>query len=133
MLWIGIVLSALVVWLAYVRLAPSDPERWHVPIVAQANADMAGGAVRIISGDAARLVRLDAAMLALERTVRLAGTPEEGRVTYLTRSRVFGFPDYTTVELADDGTLRLYARLRFGGSDLGVNASRLRQVIAASE
>ena len=133
MMWIGILLSALVMWLAYVRLAPSDPARWHVPVVAEADADMAGGAVRIIPGDATRLTRLDAAMLALERTERLAGTPEEGRVTYVTRSSVFGFPDYTTVELADDGTLRLYGRLRFGGSDLGVNAARLRQVIAASE
>ena len=45
-------------------------------------------------------------------------------ITYITRSRVFGFPDYTTVRQAGP-QLELYGRLRFGGSDLGANAARL--------
>jgi uncharacterized protein (DUF1499 family) len=45
-------------------------------------------------------------------------------VTYVTRSRVMGFPDYTTVRQAGD-MVEIYGRLRFGKSDLGVNAARI--------
>ena len=45
-------------------------------------------------------------------------------ITYVTRSRVFGFPDYTTVRQAGD-TLEIHGRLRFGESDMGVNAARV--------
>jgi len=45
-------------------------------------------------------------------------------ITYVTRSRVFGFPDYTTVRQAGP-QLEIYGRLRFGRSDLGVNAARI--------
>ena len=58
------------------------------------------------------------------RTEVLAGSPSEGRVTYITRSMWFGFPDYTTVQLEDDG-LEIYGRLRFGQSDQGVNRARV--------
>jgi uncharacterized protein (DUF1499 family) len=48
----------------------------------------------------------------------------EERLTYVTRSRWIGFPDYTTIE-QDGDVIKLYARLRFGQSDLGVNKARL--------
>ena len=42
---IGLVLA----FPAYVRVAPSDPNRWHVAIAAETESNLAGGAVRIIT------------------------------------------------------------------------------------
>ena len=92
----------------------------------------------------ARLVRLDGgaanwqlgapdakndtpAALALPRFGSLV--MDQGRITWITRSLLWGFPDYTTAEVRADG-LYLFARLRFGGGDNGVNAARLRNWLA---
>lgn len=125
------VLVALVVCgLAYIRLAPHDVARWHQPVASSGDQDFAGGALRTWEAASDALARADAYMRALPRTRVLAGSVAERRITYVTRSKVFGFPDYTTIE-ETDGTLRAYARLRFGQSDLGVNRARLEGLIAA--
>lgn len=121
----------------YVRLAPSDPARWHVlpaPAgkddcsVEQGTGDARATCLRPVP-PAQLLARLDEIAMATPRTTRLAGSPEEGRVTWISRSRLWGFPDYITAEAAPDGTgarLTVHARLRFGSSDMGVNAARLQ-------
>ena len=116
--------------MAYVRLSPSDVERWHVPVVGEVDKDMKGGAIRVVAAGPDAFALVDQAARDLPRTQVLAGSVDEGRVTYVTRSAVMGFPDYTTVEQSGD-ELKLYARLRFGGSDFGVNAARLRELLAA--
>ena len=126
----GLFLIAFVAFLFYVRFAPSDPTVWHVPVEASGDADMAGGALRVIPADGDTLARADQYMLSLPRTEVLAGAVDRDRITYVTRSRVFGFPDYTTLEYVD-GQLRAFARLRFGQSDLGVNRMRLEGLLAA--
>lgn len=115
---IGVVISA------YVRLAPSDPERWHSMPAAVTNRDTDGGAMRVVGAGQDGLTRLDRIIRATPRTDVLAGSVEAGMITYVTRSRVFGFPDYTTVRQAGP-QLEIYGRLRFGHSDLGVNAARI--------
>lgn len=130
---LAVILIALVGFAAYVRLAPSDPARWNVDptqayigdqgwndIVTQTN----GAVVRIAASDGV-LARLDAIATATPHTTRLAGKVEQGRITWVTRSALWGFPDYTTAQINADG-LYIHARLRFGKSDLGVNAARLR-------
>lgn len=119
-------LGALFVGLGvvYVRWAPSALADWHQPIAATADVSRPSGAVRIVSGDAQDFAALDVEIRALPRTEVLAGTVDEGRVTYVTRSAVLGFPDYTTIEQRD-GQIAAYARLRFGHYDFGVNAQRL--------
>ena len=67
---------------------------------------------------------MDVIIRATPRTSVLAGSVAEGRVTYITRSLVWNFPDYTTVQQKGDYLL-IFARLRFGGSDLGVNRKRV--------
>ncbi len=62
------------------------------------------------------------------RTTVLRGSVESGRITYVTRTKLIGFPDYTTVQL-EDGTLMVHARLRFGRSDFGVNRARAERWI----
>lgn len=115
---------------AYVRLAPSDPERWHVAPQVSGDETGAGEAKRLIAGDAETFAALHAIALSTPRTRVLAGDVASGHVTYVTRSALWGFPDYTTVQLREDG-IALWGRLRFGQTDLGVNAARLDGWIAA--
>ncbi|WP_245875323.1 DUF1499 domain-containing protein [Tabrizicola aquatica] len=143
---VGLVL-ALVLFGAYVRLAPSDAAVWHVDPsaglaeglalsrlgeVPQIATTLNAAAVRVEAQgpDRVALARLDKIALANPRTTRLAGSPEEGRITWVTRSALWGFPDYTTAQAMtlDVATseVMILARSRFGKGDMGVNAARLR-------
>ena len=125
------------VGLAYIRLAPSDPTRWHVDPLTADSPGEGGFLLRPDGGDArpdvhdttpqALLRAFDRTARARPRTRVLAGSVAEGRITYVARSRLMGFPDYVTVQAvpADGGAaLAILARSRFGRSDLGVNRAR---------
>lgn len=116
-----IVVAAIVALLVFIRVAPSDPDRWHRMPENVSDIDLDGGAMRRAEGD---LAALDAIIRDTPRTRVLTGSVDAGMITYVTRSRVFGFPDYTTVR-QDGDMLEIYGRLRFGKSDLGVNAARI--------
>jgi len=131
-MFLYLLLSLVVAFAAYVRLAPSDPSRWHISIPNEGDIDLAGGAVRIVPNSPDVFERLIEMMSKLPRTAVLAGTVEEGHLTYITRSKLMGYPDYTTIERSDE-TIKIFARLRFGKSDLGVNAARLEQLKAVLE
>lgn len=125
----GLIVLFVVLLVLYIRFAPSDAARWHQPVETTADANFAIGAIRVLAADTARFEKTDNVMRALPRTQLLAGSLEDGLVTYVTRSKLWGFPDYTTVQF-ENGTLKLFGRSRFGRSDLGVNAARLTQVVA---
>lgn len=125
---ISVLLGLIVCLILFVRLMPSDPARFHVALGFEIDGDQPGGAERILDGN--QVASLDKVILATPRTVVLAGDPEAGHVTYVTRSKLWGFPDYTTVQFVD-GHTRLWGRLRFGRSDLSVNAKRLKVWIDA--
>ena len=120
-LWI--LISTVVVLGGYIRLAPSDPTRWHM-VSRGADRDMNNGVVRVFEIGSGGLTGLDAIARGTARTRVLAGSVEEGMVTYVTRTRMLGFPDYTTVQQEGD-VLRIYARSRFGRKDFGVNLRRI--------
>lgn len=136
-----IVLLIVLAFLAYVRLAPSDPVRWHrqAAITGTETKQLKGGYIwrKVVSGDGrAEMQALDQAIMASGGTHRLAGSVEEGQVTYLSRTRVIGFPDYTTIGVYDvegQKVLEVYGRLRFGRSDLGVNANRIKGWLRAAQ
>lgn len=115
--------------MAWIRLAPDDPERWHVTSDVSDTGHASGEnwhVYREAGASEARLQELDDALSALPRTKRLAGSVAEGKVTFVTRSKLMGFPDYTTISLTDDGqVLEVFARSRYGASDLGVNRARV--------
>ncbi|HKL70476.1 DUF1499 domain-containing protein [Salibaculum sp.] len=129
---------ALVAMAGYVRLAPSDADRWHRFVTPGPPGDSPtqGGftARRVVEGDPQTVMTtLDAVAQDTPRTRVLAGSAEDGFVTYVTRSAFWGFPDYTTVYLTRNDpqaggatTLTIHARLRFGQSDMGVNGARVR-------
>jgi uncharacterized protein (DUF1499 family) len=116
--------------MAFVRLAPTDPAAWQtLPAIDTpfdtVTAQTGGATLRLSTAKgtpADLLSRLDTIAMATPRTTRLAQT--EGQIIWETRSALWGFPDYTTAEVRPDG-LYIHARLRFGTSDLGVNAARL--------
>jgi uncharacterized protein (DUF1499 family) len=147
LLALALALLAAVLW---VRLSPNDPARWHVDVAEPAGpADPAPGdcASRIeprpggarascllALPPAEALARLDRIALAGPRTVRLAGSPESGRITWLTRSALWGFPDLTTAQAVatpQGSRLDILARQRFGQKDFGVNAARLSAWLSA--
>ena len=133
-----LILIAVVALVAYIRLAPSDPARWHIALYPRP-ADIAApspqvvvlrvGAYIDLTNADDLLARLDTIIMATPRTVLLAGSVGEGRMTWITRSALWGFPDYTTAEVGPQG-LTIYSRLRFGGGDMGVNGARLAGWIA---
>lgn len=129
---------------AYVRLAPSDPARWNTmpgDFTGQPGMQvLKGGAIYesdvLAASPAKVLTTIQARAKATPRTRLLAGSVGDGQMTFVTRSRIFGFPDYTTVAArAENGgaRLRIYGRLRFGRSDLGVNRARISDWVQGLE
>ena len=100
----GMVLGAIALFVIgvglYVRLAPSDPARWNVSPAPAATPDCT---VEQGAGDA-------------RATCLLPGPPAEALAKLDAIARAT--PRTTR--------LTLHARLRFGRSDMGVNAARLR-------
>lgn len=130
--WIAVAL--FVALQAYVRLAPSDPRNWTIadPSEAPGVYATAGGykVVEDIARDPSDLrAAFEAAMLAQPRTRKLAEI--EGQHIYITRSLLWGFPDYTTLAFSNDQTrATFFSRLRFGQSDMGVNKKRLQHILS---
>lgn len=134
-----ITLALLIGFAAYVRLAPSDPAVWHVdPLTVRPpdkpNYDLVGPEDggrndQVFDMPPQELMdRLNAIALATPRVRVLAGSAADGFVTYIARSKVWGFPDYISVKAVPaEGGARLaaFSRARFGQSDMGVNAARM--------
>lgn len=63
----------------------------------------------------------------------LAGSVDDGHVTYVVRSAVVGFPDYVSVKAVkrpNGSALIIWSRSRFGYSDLGANKERVDRWLA---
>lgn len=122
---LSVIILMVLAAMAYVRLSPNDPARWHQPVRGDQDKSFENGAIRVLPGTAEDFARLHDIALNWPRTKVLAGSVEEGRVTYVTRTAFWGFPDFTTVDKRD-GQIAIYARARFGRSDLGVNGKRVQ-------
>ena len=115
----------MVLGLLWIRLAPIYKENWHVTTRAERDKAFMGGFIRFLpSAGKAELSQLLAVIEQAPRTKHIAGSEKEGMVTYVTRTKVFRFPDFTTLWLSDTG-LHIYARVRFGRIDFGVNRARI--------
>jgi hypothetical protein len=120
-------------WL-YVRFAPNDPARWHVLPDGVAIGDRVdeGGfttARRMTAPAADVLAAVTQAANATARTQLVAGSVQDGLMTFQTRSRLWGFPDHTTIGVQGNLVV-IHGRLRFGRSDLGVNKARIENWLA---
>jgi hypothetical protein len=137
-----LVILAAIVLMAYIRLAPSDPKDWHIAVATRDAIPQgpctdhialvpkgARAACLLPQTPAQVLDKLEAIALTSPRTQHLAGSAAEGRITWVSRSFLLGFPDYVTAEVSQTpaGTrLDIVSRLRFGTVDFGVNAARLK-------
>ena len=122
---IGVFLLVLLGGLAYIRLAPIKATAFVVEQVPDAVGDYPDArgftAVRPMEGDAADvLLKFKTAMLELPSTIVVSDDP----LTFVTRSKVFGFPD-VTIAVVRDGLLIVRGRLVYGVNDLGVNRARI--------
>jgi uncharacterized protein (DUF1499 family) len=129
--------------LGYIRLAPVSAATWHVDPASVTRTGKPNDYLLAEGGDDAPVIlsappaQVAAALAHVAddspRTRILAGSAEEGFVTYIQRSALMGFPDMISVTIAADGTgsvLRIYSRARDGYSDMGVNAARVQDWIA---
>ena len=129
--------------IVYIRLAPDDILALHIAPPAGA---VPGSPIALPGGYLVEenselppeklLQRLHSVILQTPRTRLIAGLPSEGMATYVTRSLVFGFPDYTTIRVAPEGggsRFQIYARLRYGRSDFGGNRERVTSWLRALE
>ena len=69
-------------------------------------------------------------VLTQSNVILLAGSVEEGWLTYVQRTPTLRIPDYITVKFVDfeDGsgsTLAIYSRSRYGYGDMGYNKARV--------
>lgn len=133
----GIVIFAAVAF----RVMPMDAARYHIrPALAvppsTANiALMVGDEALVLPRNLADVAADVALKAASDGAVLLAGQPEDGFVTYVYRSRLMGFPDALSLTLdpTDEGGARvqIFSRSRFGYGDLGANAARVADWVAA--
>jgi len=137
---LGLIFLAVIGVLAWVRLSPNDPAAWHVDPLSATRNGMGGWLVRPEGGDAMSAVYPAEALAMLDRialdtapTTRLAGSVAEGRITYVTRSLLMGYPDFTTIAalpVSGGITFAIHARQRFGAGDMGVNRARVENWLA---
>lgn len=130
---------------AIVRVRPITPDPWHVVPSSVASKGESGRFTVTSGGDVepvlvdglplpAVAVKLQERIAATPRTVLLAGALEDGFATYVTRSKLWGFPDVTNIKLVEreDGTqVEMAARLVYGQADFGVNEARVRDWLSA--
>ncbi|SHI32667.1 DUF1499 domain-containing protein [Wenxinia saemankumensis] len=128
MKWLVLIVLAIAAAQLYVRLAPTSLETWNVAGPAKPPGDYSGRnwfeARRAVAPDV--LGRLDVVAEETARTRRLGGDLTRGPVTWETRSLLWGFPDYTTAWLDEQGNLAVLGRSRFGYGDGGVNRRRVQ-------
>ncbi|SFH22132.1 Protein of unknown function [Palleronia marisminoris] len=88
-----------------------------------------GGFVAVRPTDDEGFARLVEVIATSPRTTSLAGRVEEGHVSFVTRTRVMGFPDVTNVTRTERG-LAIRGHLVVGKGDMGVNRRRIEGWLA---
>lgn len=86
-------------------------------------------AVREVAKPPAALESLSGVAGAAARTMWFTGSPDLGHVSYVTRSRVFGFSDVTNIWTLD-GRVHVRGRSVVGRGDMGVNRRRVTDWMA---
>ncbi|MEM7643147.1 MAG: DUF1499 domain-containing protein [Pseudomonadota bacterium] len=128
----------------YIRLADMPPETWHADpergertgrpndVLVAEGGDLPSPVLAAPPAEVA--ARLDAIALAEAGTERIAGSPEEGWMTYVQRSALVGYPDAVSVKVTAEGEgsrVAIWSRSRFGYRDFGVNRARVDRWLAA--
>ncbi|MGR3511806.1 MAG: DUF1499 domain-containing protein [Paracoccaceae bacterium] len=126
-------LTAFAVVIFVARLIPADSEPFHED---PAMPEKRRSEVRLIGREAPRFqADAETVLTELSKIVRrdwraglVQGSIDEGMITFVARSTVFGFRDYITVKATDEAggsKLAIFARPRFNVFDWGANQKRL--------
>ena len=127
--------------LVALRFVPADGEPFHED---PAQADRQRSEFRLIGREAPRYhVDADTLLEAFSSIARsrwnvflVEGSVDEGMMTFVSRSTVFGFRDYITVKATDEAggaKLSIISRPRFNVYDWGVNKKRLSRWLGELE
>lgn len=117
----------------YVRVAAIDPTGLHVnpndvvPPSSPNYALLTGTTGSYIDVPPSEVATRLAALAEANNAQLLEGSPDDGLVTYIVRSRIMGFPDVVSIALTPEGAgtqVDLFSRSIYGYSDLGVNTAR---------
>ncbi|GAB4269206.1 MAG: DUF1499 domain-containing protein [Pararhodobacter sp.] len=124
---LALAFAGFAVW---VRLAPSDPARWHLdPATAPRPSTPNWAEVdRVVAASPETVARQIDERARAEGAVRLA--EDDGFTTWIARTRLMRYPDYVSIRLTPEGEgtrIRAFSRSRFGYGDGGVNRARLRR------
>lgn len=148
LIWlVGIAIALTVAASVFFRMATDDPSIWHVdPITAERTGNpndyiVAPEGLRSSPPDRISEVRSGTPKellfqfdsIAAPTSKRLAGSLDEGFITYVQRTMLMGYPDYISVKAVEvDGgaALVIYSRSRYGRSDFGVNMDRIERWLA---
>ena len=127
LLSILIAVAAVIVW---ARTLDVPAHRYHRTGGPDTPGDHRAGngftAVRAVAEPAEALRALSEVAETAARTTRLAGSVAGGHVSYVTRSRIFGFPDVTNIWISD-GRVHVRGKAVVGKGDMGVNRARVRR------
>ncbi len=125
--------AVMAAFLIYVRFGPEDVSVYHrIPVAGDVDDVQAiGGFIARRDATASQASHLDKIIQNSPRTERISGSIEEGLVTYRSRTRWIGFPDYINLAFGG-GEIIIEGRLRFGRSDIGVNRKRIESWLEAA-
>ena len=126
-------LTAFAVIVFVARFIPAASEPFHED---PAMPEKRRSEVRLIGREAPRFqAEAETVLTVLSRIVRrdwraglVEGSVDEGMMTFVARSTLFGFRDYITVKATDEAggsKLAIFARPRFNVFDWGANQKRL--------
>lgn len=127
---LAVVTAGLMIWVRSVSV-PAEIHHAAGEMPAEGDHPREGGftAVRGVADPRAALRDLVGRIERTPRTSRLAGSIAEGHASFVTRSRIWGFPDVTNVWI-DDDRLAIRGNLVIGRGDLGVNRRRIEGWLA---
>lgn len=126
-------LTAFAVVIFVARLIPADSEPFHedpaIPAKQRSEVRLIGREAPRFQADAETVLTELSKIVRRDWRAGLAeGSVDEGMITFVARSTVFGFRDYITVKATDEAggsKLAIYARPRFNVFDWGANQKRL--------
>ncbi|WP_375262731.1 DUF1499 domain-containing protein [Palleronia sp.] len=105
----------------------APPARYHDRFaVPEADTQTEGGFIAVRRTDEKGFARLVETIAATPRSGRLAGQVEDGHVSFVTRTRIMGFPDVTNVLRTEKG-VAIRGHLVVGKGDMGVNRRRIER------
>lgn len=129
----------------FMRFVPMSAERWHIdpssaiPPNSPNFVLLAGQDAVLRDGEAGMIAeQIDARARALGMQM-IAGSTDSGFMTYVTRSRLFGFPDAISIKITPEAAqtgearsrIEIFSRSRFGYDDLGANQAHITKLLAA--